>query len=139
ARGAGRGRQLRAGRTRHHQRIARYTNARAERRANACHGVLGVQPRARLCGRRALCPDHGVVLPAAHLVAVHVFEAGCEPMSLLELEGIRRRYGSVTALDGVDLSVPADSCTAVVGPSGSGKTTLLRIIAGFDAAEAGKA
>jgi len=59
-------------------------------------------------------------------------------MSLLELEGIRRRYGSVTALDGIDLSVAADSCTAVVGPSGSGKTTLLRIIAGFDAADAGK-
>ena len=58
-------------------------------------------------------------------------------MNLLELQGIRRRYGSVTALDGVDLSVAADSCTAVVGPSGSGKTTLLRIIAGFDAADAG--
>src|SRR5262249_19589287 len=99
---------------------------------------LGVQHRARLCSRRALCPNHGVVLPAAHVVAVHIFEAGCEPMSVLELEGIRRRYGSVTALDGVDLSVPADSCTAVVGPSGSGKTTLLRIIAGFDAADAGK-
>jgi len=59
-------------------------------------------------------------------------------MSLLELQRIRRRYGSVTALDGIDLSVAADSCTAVVGPSGSGKTTLLRIIAGFDAADAGK-
>jgi iron(III) transport system ATP-binding protein len=59
-------------------------------------------------------------------------------MNLLELQGIRRRYGRVTALAGVDLSVPAGSCTAVVGPSGSGKTTLLRIIAGFDAADAGK-
>jgi putative spermidine/putrescine transport system ATP-binding protein len=59
-------------------------------------------------------------------------------MNLLELQGIRRRYGSVMALDGVDLSVAADSCTAVVGPSGSGKTTLLRIIAGFDAADAGR-
>ena len=58
-------------------------------------------------------------------------------MNLLELQGIRRRYGSVTALDGVDLSVPADSCTAVVGPSGSGKTTLLRIIAGDLVPEAG--
>jgi iron(III) transport system ATP-binding protein len=59
-------------------------------------------------------------------------------MSLLELHGISRRYGNVTALDRVDLSVPAGNCTAVVGPSGSGKTTLLRIIAGFDAADAGK-
>ena len=47
-------------------------------------------------------------------------------MSLLELEGIRRRYGSVTALDGVDLSVAADSCSAVVGPSGSGLAPLKR-------------
>jgi iron(III) transport system ATP-binding protein len=59
-------------------------------------------------------------------------------MNLLELHGIRRRYGQVTALAGVDLIVPAGSCTAVVGPSGSGKTTLLRIIAGFDAPDAGK-
>jgi iron(III) transport system ATP-binding protein len=59
-------------------------------------------------------------------------------MNLLEVQGIRRRYGNVTALDGVDLSVPAGTRTAVVGPSGSGKTTLLRIIAGFDAADAGK-
>jgi iron(III) transport system ATP-binding protein len=59
-------------------------------------------------------------------------------MNLLEVQGIRRRYGNVTALDAVDLSVPAGTRTAVVGPSGSGKTTLLRIIAGFDAADAGK-
>ena len=59
-------------------------------------------------------------------------------MNLLEVQGIRRRYGNVTALDGVHLTVRAGSRTAVVGPSGSGKTTLFRIIAGFDAADAGK-
>jgi iron(III) transport system ATP-binding protein len=59
-------------------------------------------------------------------------------MSLLELQGICRRYGDITALDGVDLSVPAGSRTAVVGPSGSGKTSLLRIVAGFDTAHSGK-
>jgi iron(III) transport system ATP-binding protein len=59
-------------------------------------------------------------------------------MNLLEVQGVCRRYGNVTALDGVDLTVRAGSRTAVVGPSGSGKTTLLRIIAGFDAADAGK-
>jgi len=59
-------------------------------------------------------------------------------MNLLEVQGIRRRYGNVTALDGIDLSVTTGTRTAVVGPSGSGKTTLLRIIAGFDAADAGK-
>ncbi len=45
---------------------------------------------------------------------------------VLEAQGVVKRYGAVTALAGVSLSVPARSCTALVGESGSGKTTLLR-------------
>ena len=56
----------------------------------------------------------------------------------LELNGLRKRYGSVEALGGVHLQVPAGSRTAIVGPSGSGKTTLLRIIAGFEVPDAGR-
>ena len=59
-------------------------------------------------------------------------------MSLLDIRAVRKNYGPVTALDGVDLSVSAGSRTAIVGPSGSGKTTLLRIIAGFEAPDAGQ-
>jgi iron(III) transport system ATP-binding protein len=59
-------------------------------------------------------------------------------MSLLAIEGVSKRYGATVALDGVTLSVPAGSRTAIVGPSGSGKTTLLRIIAGFEAPDAGR-
>jgi len=59
-------------------------------------------------------------------------------MSLLELRGVTRRYGAVTAVDRVDLAVPAGSRTAILGPSGSGKSTLLRIIAGFEAPDAGR-
>lgn len=44
----------------------------------------------------------------------------------LEARQIRKRYGNVVALDGVDVSVPPGSCLALVGESGSGKTTLLR-------------
>ncbi len=58
-------------------------------------------------------------------------------MSFLALRSVSKRYGPATALDGVDLSVPLGSRTAIVGPSGSGKTTLLRIIAGFEAPDAG--
>jgi iron(III) transport system ATP-binding protein len=59
-------------------------------------------------------------------------------MSFLELQSLRKSYGKVAALGGVDLSVPAGSRTAIVGPSGCGKTTLLRIIAGFEAPDAGR-
>jgi iron(III) transport system ATP-binding protein len=59
-------------------------------------------------------------------------------MSFLTLQAVRKRYGQVAALDGIHLSVPLGSRTAVVGPSGSGKTTLLRIIAGYEVPDEGR-
>ncbi|MBN8891690.1 MAG: ABC transporter ATP-binding protein [Rhodospirillales bacterium 70-18] len=59
-------------------------------------------------------------------------------MSFLSLTALGKRYGAVAALDGVTLEVPAGGRTAIVGPSGSGKTTLLRLIAGFEAPDAGR-
>ena len=58
-------------------------------------------------------------------------------MTFLTLRSIRKTYDGVVALEDIDLSVPAGSRTVIVGPSASGKTTLLRIIAGFDAPDAG--
>ncbi|TDC82802.1 ABC transporter ATP-binding protein [Micromonospora sp. KC606] len=58
-------------------------------------------------------------------------------MSEVVLAGVGKRYGPVTALDGVDLTVPAGALTAVLGPSGCGKTTLLRCLAGFERLDAG--
>ena len=59
-------------------------------------------------------------------------------MSFLTLRAVSRRYGAVAALDGVDFCVPAGRRTAIVGPSGSGKTTILRLVAGFEAPDAGR-
>ncbi|MEO9137764.1 MAG: ABC transporter ATP-binding protein, partial [Jatrophihabitans sp.] len=55
----------------------------------------------------------------------------------LSVVGLRKAYGDVTALDGLDLEVAAGSFTAVVGPSGCGKSTLLSIVAGLLTADAG--
>jgi NitT/TauT family transport system ATP-binding protein len=52
-------------------------------------------------------------------------------------EGLVRRFGSVVALDGLDLEVRAGEAVAIVGPSGCGKSTLLEILAGLQPPDAG--
>jgi len=58
-------------------------------------------------------------------------------MSELVLSALSKTYGRVPAVDRVDLTVPTGARMAIVGPSGSGKTSLLRLIAGFEAPDAG--
>jgi iron(III) transport system ATP-binding protein len=58
-------------------------------------------------------------------------------MSVIELRGIAKQFGTTPVLTDVDLTVPAASITAVLGASGSGKTTLLRLIAGFEQLDRG--
>lgn len=47
---------------------------------------------------------------------------------VLEVKGLRKRYGDLVALDGVDLAVPAGQTLVVMGPSGCGKSTLVRCL-----------
>ena len=56
----------------------------------------------------------------------------------LEARGVRRRFGAVDVLGGVDLAVERGEVLALLGPSGCGKTTLLRVLAGFDRPDAGE-
>jgi putative spermidine/putrescine transport system ATP-binding protein len=54
------------------------------------------------------------------------------------VEGVRKSYGEVVAVDGVDLSVGDGEFFTLLGPSGSGKTTTLRVIAGFEQPDDGR-
>jgi len=50
---------------------------------------------------------------------------------MIELRGLTKRYGNFTAVDGVDLTVPAGEIFGFLVPNGAGKTTTLRMIAGI--------
>jgi ABC-type sugar transport system ATPase subunit len=56
----------------------------------------------------------------------------------VELRGVTKRYGAVTAISDLSLTVEKGSFTALLGPSGCGKSTLLRMIAGLEAITAGR-
>ncbi len=58
-------------------------------------------------------------------------------MSLLRVQGVTKVYATLTALDGVDLTVMKNSFHGLIGPNGSGKSTLLKCIAGAEFANQG--
>ncbi|HEX7075525.1 MAG TPA: amino acid ABC transporter ATP-binding protein [Hyphomicrobiaceae bacterium] len=59
-------------------------------------------------------------------------------MSLIEIADVRKRYGALEVLRGVNISVAAGEVIAVIGKSGSGKSTLLRCINGLEAIDGGR-
>ena len=58
--------------------------------------------------------------------------------AVLVVEDVVKRFGPVTAVDGVSASVAENEFFALLGPSGCGKTTLLRMLAGFEEPDAGR-
>jgi putative spermidine/putrescine transport system ATP-binding protein len=62
-------------------------------------------------------------------------ELGGKPA--VSLRGVRRVFGSVVAVDGIDLDIRDGEFFSMLGPSGSGKTTVLRMIAGFEEPDEG--
>jgi ABC-2 type transport system ATP-binding protein len=58
---------------------------------------------------------------------------------LAELRDVRKHYGKVLALDGIDLALRAGELTALLGPNGAGKTTAIGLLLGLNRAESGEA
>jgi ABC-type Fe3+/spermidine/putrescine transport system ATPase subunit len=58
--------------------------------------------------------------------------------SIVRIEGLTKRFGSIAAVDGVDLEIERGELFALLGGSGCGKTTLLRMLAGFETPDAGR-
>jgi ABC-type nitrate/sulfonate/bicarbonate transport system ATPase subunit len=59
-------------------------------------------------------------------------------MTYLQLENLHRDFGTVKALNGIDISLGEGEFLSLLGPSGCGKTTALRLVAGFDRPDAGR-
>src|SRR3954463_6233676 len=73
-------------------------------------------------------------MPAEGAMQADLEAPATEPRDVAEgvrLAGVRKAYGEVVALDGVDLSVAAGELVAVVGPSGCGQSTLLSLVWGL--------
>ena len=59
------------------------------------------------------------------------------PTLALEVTGLRKSYGDVVAVDGLDLQVPTGQCFGLLGPNGAGKTTTIEICEGLNTADSG--
>jgi ABC-2 type transport system ATP-binding protein len=55
----------------------------------------------------------------------------------IEIDGLRKRFGSTQALDGMTFTVQPGRVTGFVGPNGAGKSTTMRVVVGLDDPDAG--
>ena len=64
--------------------------------------------------------------------------AGTKQAASVEFRNVTKRYGNVTAVDGVSFTIEPGKLVTLLGPSGCGKTTTLRMIAGLEMASEGQ-
>ena len=56
----------------------------------------------------------------------------------IRLRGVVKRYGEITAVDGLDLDVPEGTCVGLLGPNGAGKSTTMRLLTAQAIADEGE-
>jgi putative spermidine/putrescine transport system ATP-binding protein len=101
--------------------IAHFLSHLSQFLAHLLHSILNSVPGARLAGSRARqCGMVRMTTTAA-----------------LELVQLTKKYGAVTAVDAINLKIPAGSYCCLLGPSGCGKTSTLRMVAGHESATSG--
>src|SRR5207245_980209 len=59
-------------------------------------------------------------------------------VAAISLRGVRKRYGEIVAVDGLDLHVPAGVCFGLLGPNGAGKSTTMRMLTAQTLADEGE-
>lgn len=93
----------------------------------APHGLMGVVER--------LFPQPPRAIPPAREPVAHLHAALAGPV--LAVEGVRKSFGGVVAVDGVSFTAAAGEVVGIIGPNGSGKTTLINLVSGVERAEDG--
>jgi lipooligosaccharide transport system ATP-binding protein len=61
-----------------------------------------------------------------------------QPQLAIRLRGVVKRYGAITAVDGLDLDVPEGTCVGLLGPNGAGKSTTMRLLTAQAIADEGE-
>jgi ABC-type uncharacterized transport system ATPase subunit len=78
------------------------------------------------------------VPPARRLLLRRDDQAMAQTQAALRVRGLRKRYGDLTAVDGIDLDVHRGEVFALLGPNGAGKTTTVEICEGYRSRDAGE-
>lgn len=82
-----------------------------------------------------------VVAARAHTPIFSYFSASAgkiDAVSIIEVRNLRKNYGPLAAVDGIDLSIAQGEIFALLGPNGAGKTTIVEILEGFRTRDAGE-